>query len=190
MRDEMKGLLKGTLATLLIAALLAVHTAAWAGKDAKKGCSLVRFSECSKCKCVDECEHKCCTDACGNEVEMTDGTCVTPPVARQGCWIIDPNCCEPDCYTLCIDQAKYKNCCTRLEFRILCDACNRCGEEKCCCESQEEEWAGEPPLDDPLWKQKPWPRTPIPSVEREEPMEEPAKPRQREERPVKVEGRG
>ncbi|MCC7477653.1 hypothetical protein IT575_04260 [bacterium] len=92
---------------------------------------------CPKCKkcCKEEDPCICCVDQCGNPLPMTEGSCVTPPVARQGAWEIDPCCCPPEQYTLCCTKAKYSSCFPREEFKLLCCA-KKCCEDKCGCQEK------------------------------------------------------
>ncbi len=145
----MKGALRLALlcACVTLAAMLS-YSAAFAGDctlqyrtDAAEagghGCKGKCGDPCPKCQkcCKEENPCICCVDDCGNPLEMTEGSCVTPPVARQGGWELDPCCCPPEQYTLCCTKAKYSSCFPREEFKLLCCA-KKCCEDKCGCEKE------------------------------------------------------
>lgn len=149
---RLEGSMKGAMRLLVIGILVAVaacfsYSAAFAGDDVVLGNRRhgdQAGSHCEgNCKPCDKCEKCCpdeevcleCVDQCGNEIPLTEGDCITPPVANQGCWDLQDCCCPPEQYTLCTNRAQYHFCGAREEFQLLCCA-KKCCEDKCGCEKK------------------------------------------------------
>lgn len=132
-----------TLASMLSysAAFAGDPVQAWAESSANNctSCTGKCGDPCPKCKkcCKEEDPCICCVDQCGDPLPMTEGSCVTPPIANQGAWNIDPCCCPPEQYTLCCTKAKYSSCFPREEFKLMCCA-KQCGckKDNCGCENK------------------------------------------------------